>query len=154
MKRYNRRKHDFNNGKLHRAAFNHAVATLRKPGIKTSLHTAAALNAVPHKLFCELEADDGGKYEVELLITQGFRLRIIHLNAHRTKRAVRIPKLHRIAHLRFAQHRKLLIDLQAGSMGVPPLTFRHFNLLLAALSYNPESCPTPTAPPSTTPSES
>jgi prephenate dehydrogenase len=99
-----------------------------------------------------LELESGAAVTATFYFHQGFRLVLRRENSQvdmlwEIQKTVPDEILDRLAF-----YRKKLVAHQTTAEN--RFTFRSFNLLLAALSYDPASCPTPTAPPSTTPSES
>jgi hypothetical protein len=130
---------ELNNGTLNRNAFDHALAALAPAKNHITLDPT---RRYPMAFDLLVEFEHGRAVTLHVSLHRGvrFTFRDVFPTGH---------PLHRLCLPRLAKYRKQLIAWQAGSN---PFTFRDFNRLLAALSYNPK-CP-PTAQPSTTHSES
>ena len=124
------------NGINHRRAFDHARQVLNPPKLKRHSRSYS-----PNSFSVELQHSEGGD-PLKLLfrITQG--LRIYTLGEGVTSRAESwksretqtplIKKPTRLAKYRTEQYRQAIIDRQ--QLPGAALSFRHFNLLIAALS--------------------
>jgi hypothetical protein len=120
----------------HKAAFDHAYQVF-KPLVKKRRRNEKAHHnrqGDPIRFSVDLELEAGGTIEVVFSRVTGFRLE--SFLGHHWEAAEIKPETHRGGARRLDAYRRKLIHWQQIKDG-GFLTFRHFNLLLAAFSYDP-----------------
>ena len=119
------------NHDLHRLAFEHAKAIL--PARKFRQRSGRTF-----RFEVELMLEEGRSANLTLTNTRGFRFQLEPAqnwqNPSQKHDKLALHKPHRLLKVRLKQYRTLLHDWQKSTPH--PLTFRHFNLLLAALCYD------------------
>jgi hypothetical protein len=123
----------------HRLAFEHAVRVYgkmvkkeRRPQKPTHSRSMRRI-----RFTVDLDLEQGGTIELEFSCTRGFRIAMLSSLWNVTLPTN--PDAHRHCSRRLEAYRQKLHAWKVDSQS--PLTFRHFNLLLAALSYHAATNP-------------
>lgn len=140
MKRRTNRK-SAHNAAEHRAAFEHAVRVYGKL-VKKTHRSARPTHSRTHRrirFYVDLELEKGGTIEIEFSCTKGFRFEMEGMLWQEI--LPKNPDSPRHLPQRLDAYRRKLHSFYTA--GQAPITFRHFNLLLAALSYDLAANPSP-----------